>query len=141
MYDTLRDIGRDIGLLILRWATGGLMIYGHGWGKLMTLMEGQGGSFPDPLGVGSEISLALTVFAEFLCSALLVVGFATRFAAFNLLFTMLVAAFVVHAGDPFGDKEMALVYAIPFASLLFAGAGRVSLDELVRRSLRPSQDD
>ena len=53
-------------------------------------------------------------------------------AAVPLLVTMLVAAFVVHADDPWGKKEFALLYAIPALSLIFTGGGRFSLDQVIR---------
>ena len=40
----------------------------------------------------------------------------------------LVAVFVQHAADPFGKKELALLYLVPALTLLFTGAGRFSLD-------------
>ena len=43
---------------------------------------------------------------------------------------MLVAAFVVHADDPWGKKEFALLYAIPFTALAITGGGRYALDAL-----------
>ena len=124
----------DIGLLILR-ASLGLMMLGHGFGKVRSLLAGQI-SFPDPLGIGSAPSLALAAFAEFLCAILVVVGWKVRWSAVPLVVTMLVAAFIHHAGDPWGDKELALVYAAGFLALVFTDGGRYSLDSLLRRRRR-----
>jgi putative oxidoreductase len=41
---------------------------------------------------------------------------------------MVVAAFIIHGDDPFAKKEFALLYAIPFLTLVFTGAGKFSLD-------------
>lgn len=115
------------GLLVLRLASGGFMLVFHGWGKLMnfgTRLD----TFGDPLGIGSPLSLTLTVFAEFFCSLGLIMGFKTRAAAVPLLITMLVVATVVHADDPWNKKEFALLYAIPFLTLIFTGGGKYSLD-------------
>jgi putative oxidoreductase len=43
---------------------------------------------------------------------------------------MCVAAFVIHGSDPFSGKELALMYLVPFLTLVFTGAGRFSLDQL-----------
>jgi putative oxidoreductase len=115
------------GILFLRIAAGGFMLAFHGWGKLINFGD-RWGKFGDPLGVGSELSLILTVFAEFFCSLALILGFKTRAAALPLLITMLVVATIVHADDPWNKKEFALLYAIPFLTLMFTGGGRYSLD-------------
>ena len=105
----------------------------HGLPKLLAFAE-KSETFSDPLGVGAATSLTLAVFAELFCSVLVILGLLTRIAAGPLTFTMLVAAFVVHAGDPFGKRELALVYATIFAALLFTGPGRLSLDHVIDRA-------
>ena len=57
---------------------------------------------------------------------------ATRLAGLSVAVTMLVAALVVHSGDPFPRKELALVYAIPFITLIFTGAGDIGIDRMIR---------
>src|SRR6056297_1274539 len=106
---------RDYALLLLRLLFGGLMIT-HGWPKLMKIVNADWG-FADPLGMGPAASLILTVFAEFICAAALVVGFKTRWCAIPLIITMLVAVFIVHGSDPLGDKELALLYLGGFLAL------------------------
>lgn len=118
---------RDLGLLLLRVVTGLLMMTQHGWGKLSSYDE-RAATWADPLGVGSELSLALAIFAEFFCSAFVVAGLATRAAAIPVVITMLVAVGIVHWDDPFGKKEMALLVLVPFLTLVFCGAGRYSID-------------
>ena len=101
----------NIAKLILRLGFGGFML-SHGIPKLMKLFAGGVIQFPDPLHVGATTSLILTVFAEVVCAALIVIGYKTKWAAIPLVITMLVAAFVIHGSDPFGKKEFALLYAI-----------------------------
>lgn len=125
------DLWSSIGLLILRLAAGTMMVYGHGWKKLMSFSE-KAGTFPDPIGVGNELSMALAVGAEVGAAALLIVGLFTRLAAVPLMFTMIVAAFVVHGDDPFARKELALMYLSVFTALACVGAGRFSVDGAVR---------
>ena len=52
----------------------------------------------------------------------------TRLALGPLLIFFVVAAFVQNASEPFGAKELALAYGVPFLALLFTGPGRYSLD-------------
>ena len=120
-------IGNSIGLLILRLGAGGFMLWFHGLPKLLSFSE-KASSFPDPLDIGSTLSLILAIFAEFFCSALVVWGILTRLAAIPVVTTMMVAAFVIHAEDPFAKQEFALLYAIPFLTLIFTGPGNISID-------------
>ncbi len=121
--------GRDLGLFALRAGTGAMMLFGHGLGKFAKLGDGPI-QWADPIGIGPAASLYLALFAEVVCSALLALGLVTRFAALNLLITMLVAALIVHGDDPWKKQEFALMYALPFFALMLTGPGRISLDHL-----------
>lgn len=124
----------DIVLLLLRLAFGLSMAYAHGWPKLNRLLSGEEIKFMDFMGMGPEISLGLAVFAELACALLLAVGLFTRWAALPLIFTMLVAIFVAHSGDPFSEIETALLYLIAFVSLSLAGPGWYSVDAQIRKN-------
>lgn len=126
---------QDLALLGLRLAFGGLMLLEHGLGKLDRLTGGGTIRFADPFGLGPEVSLALTTFAEVVCAGLLVLGLFTRAAALPLVLTMAVAAFWAHGGDPLGDKEPALMYLAAYLALFVFGGGRFSLQVAVQRWL------
>lgn len=128
--------GPDLGLLILRLGAALLMITQHGLPKLLAYGE-KSASFSDPLGLTPGISLALAIFAEFFCSLAVALGFYTRLAALPPLFTMGVAAFVVHASDPFKVKEKALLFGLMFLVILVAGPGRYALPAWFGRKRRP----
>ncbi len=130
--------GTDLGLLVLRVMSGSMMLFAHGWGKLMSYPE-KVSSWANPIGLGSEVTLTLAVFAEFFCSLAIIFGVGTRLAAIPLLCTMLVAALIVHADDPWQKQEFALLYATIFLGLIFAGAGRLSIDSAFYRKY--SQND
>lgn len=119
------------GLFLLRVSLAFFMIP-HGYNKLNDLLAGST-DFPDPLGVGSTASLALTVFAEFFCSILLLLGLFSRFATITLIICMLVIAFVIHWSDPLGDKEHALLYAFGYLMVLLAGPGKFALDDRLKK--------
>ena len=130
-----KDLASSIGLLILRLGVGGYMMT-HGLGKLTMLLAGEGAKMGDPIGMGPELSLMAVTGAEFFCALLVIIGFATRFAAAPVVFAMGVAAFVVHKSDPWtmgagASKEPALLFLIPFLALIFTGAGRFSIDHLI----------
>jgi len=92
-------------LLILRIGIAVFMLT-HGLPKLSKLLDGNT-NFADPIGIGEMPSLLLTIFAEVVCSFLLLIGLASRLSAIPLIATMAVAAFYVHANDPFASKEKA----------------------------------
>lgn len=122
-------------LLVLRVAFASFMIV-HGYQKLGWITSGGEIQFGDPIGVGPELSLYLTVFAEFFCSILLLLGLCTRLALIPLIITMIVAVFIVHAPDGFDKKEMGLHYLVVYLFLLVAGAGKYSIDSLISKSGR-----
>lgn len=119
----------NAGLLVLRLWLGLSLLILHGWTKLTGFSE-MAGKFPDPIGLGSSTSLALTVFAEVACALLIVIGLFTRAAALTQTILMTVAFFVVHkaALSGPGSGELAFIYLAGFVTLLLAGAGRFSFD-------------
>ncbi len=121
----------DLALLILRLGAGGAMAAAHGFPKLMRIVSGNP-RFGDPLGIGSIPSLYLVVGAEFFCAILLMLGLFTRWVTLPLIFTMGVAFFVAHGGDPWSDREGSFMFLIPFIALLLTGAGAYSLDARLR---------
>lgn len=99
----------------------------HGIPKLMKLLEGNF-EFGDPIGLGPTVSLILAVIGEVFAPVLIIVGYKTRLAAIPAAITMAVAVFVVHAADPIGTKEKALLFLIGFVVIAICGAGKYSLD-------------
>jgi len=123
----------DFWLLILRLCVAGFMLT-HGLPKLMKLFSEGEIQFMDVMGIGATGSLVLAVFSEFICSILIAVGLATRLAAFALICTMLVAAFMAHGADPFGKKELALLYLLIYVTILVTGSGKYSIDYYLNKN-------
>jgi putative oxidoreductase len=98
-------------LLIYRVVVSAFMLT-HGLPKLYRFFGDQEIRFADPLGIGVIPSLVLVVFAEFFCSILLIVGYKTRLAP--LIITMIVIAFIHHAGDPFNRIELGLMFLVAY---------------------------
>lgn len=128
---------KDIILLAVRVFIGFAML-SHGFPKLQMLLEGGDIKFFDFLGMGPAVSLTLTVFAEFVCSILLILGLFTRVALGFLLFTMIIAAFFIHGADPFEKREMSLIYLSVYLLLMAFGAGKISVDYLIEKRKRAS---
>ncbi|MEL6304391.1 MAG: DoxX family protein [Bacteroidota bacterium] len=115
-----------IGLAILRIVPSAFML-SHGYPKLQNLINGNT-EFPNPLGIGAAPSLFLTVIGEFLCPLLIIIGFKTRWAAIPAALTMGVAGLIFHGSDPFGKKELALIYFTIFVVIFLLGPGKYSVD-------------
>jgi len=111
------------GLLMLRVGTGSMILFGHGLPKLLNIAT-KWNAFPNPLGIGSHVTLLIAIFAEVFCSAAIIVGWKVQWAAVPLIMTTSVAAFIVNAGQSWADQELPLMYAIPFFSLILLTGGR-----------------
>lgn len=130
----------DVALLLLRTGIAAMMLV-HGIPKLGMLFSDGPVAFPGVMGMSPALSLGLAVFAEVLCSILLLMGLVTRFAVIPLIVTMMTAVFYIHAADPFANQEPGLLYLMVYVILLVLGSGKYSLDALAvkdnKRNLNP----
>ena len=130
----------DIGLLLMRVLFGLTMAFAHGAKKVPPTDGFIGGveamGFPLPAFFAWSAGLA-----ELAGGILLALGLTSRPAAFFLLQTMIVAVFIKHGADPFKKQEMGLLYGTFATSILLLGAGRFSLDHLVRNKLMGPSDE
>jgi putative oxidoreductase len=122
----------NTGLFVLRILTGLFIALGHGINKIpppegfIRIVSSLGFPFPGLFAWIAGLS-------EFAGGILLILGLLTRPSAFLLIVTMMVAAFLRHSADPFARKELALLYLFIFLFILLVGAGKFSLDYLLRR--------
>lgn len=121
----------DVFKLVARLGFGGLMIP-HGIAKFRKLLTESEIHFADPLGLGEEASLYLSIFSELICAVAVVIGLFTRWASIPVMITMLVAAFIVHGPDPWSKKEFAFLYFVGFLIIFLAGPGKYSADRRFR---------
>lgn len=126
----------NFALLLLRITAGGTLAVA-GYGKLVGFAK-MVDQFPDPLHVGHSASLSLTIFAEFFCSLLVLVGLLTRLAAIPVIITMIVIFFIIWKGKfaligtPEGSgATMSLLFLAMFAAIFFTGPGKISVDKLI----------
>lgn len=122
--------GKGVSLLILLMRIFfGVLFFTHGLDKLMNFNE-LSYTYPDVLGLGSYMTLMITIFCEFCCSLFLIAGLLVRIMTIPMIIAMGVAFFDVHdAMMPEG--ELALIYFIMFMILFFVGPGRYSVDYLI----------
>ena len=124
---------QDLGLLLLRTMLAVVFLW-HGSQKLFGLFGGHGidgtavwlGSIGVPL---PTLSAILAGASEFGGGLALVAGLAFRLTLPPLVFTMLIAAFVGHAGKGFdaqsGGMEYPLTLAVAVTALILTGPGRL----------------
>ena len=126
--------GASLFLLALRIFFG-VLLMSHGIQKWSNFQE-MSATFPDPLGVGSPLSLGLAIFGEMVCSMGFIIGLLYRLAMLPMIFTMGMAFFVIHGNDPFSVKELALVYLVVFILMYIYGPGKFSVDYVLGKELR-----
>jgi putative oxidoreductase len=121
----------DVGLLLLRVIAGLALALAHGLGKVPPSpgFVGRVGAMGLP---APELFAWLAGMAEFGGGLLLVVGLFTRPAALLIVVHFLFVVFLAHAGDPFGPRELATLFGAIALLYVFHGAGRLSLDAIIR---------
>lgn len=121
----------DLGLLILRVGVGVSLFLKHGLEKLEHYSR-MAAHFPDPLHIGSHATLLFSLLSDSICSILIALGLFTRWAALIVFVNVLAAWSLVHHFLFFGrgsdHGEVVVLYIVSSLALLFAGAGRCSLD-------------
>lgn len=116
----------DIALLITRVGIG-LAMLTHAIPKLMNFAA-LSQTFFDPFGLGSQLSLIMALFAELVCSIALILGIFTRLASAMLLFTMLIAVYMVGMLKGWAGNELATIYCFVYGLLIAFGGGKYSLE-------------
>ena len=122
----------NLGMLVLRIGAGVLLL-AHGYDKVQHFSQYQA-QFINFMGLGQKTSLMLSVFAEFGCSALVILGLLTRWACVPLIINMTVALLKAHKADVFGQGEHATLFAICFIVIMILGPGRISVDGMISKN-------
>ncbi len=122
----------DAALTFLRMFAGFSLAFAHGLDKwpasegFIAHVEELG--FPLPV-----VWAWAAVVGEAIASLCMGLGLFTRLSAFMMGATMFVAAVINHADDPYGAAEKAYLYLAISLLFVWLGAGRYSLDGLVRK--------
>ena len=112
----------------------GFLFLSHGIAKLHTYAN-LPDTFPNPIGLGSTLSLWLVLFAEILCAIGFILGTLFRLCLIPMIFTMCIAFFIIHAGDSLAVREPSLMYLTIFVLLYITGPGKYSIDGILRTFL------
>ena len=121
-------------ILLIARIVFGILLMNHGIEKWANYHE-LSTEFPDPLGIGSPLSLGLAIFGEMACSMAFIIGFLYRLAMIPMIFTMGMAFFVIHGNDPFAVKELAFIYLVVFILMYIIGPGNYAVDHFLAKDL------
>jgi putative oxidoreductase len=122
---------KDYGTIFLRLVIGWRLIDGtqdnvFNWDRML--------EFRDFLGVhGAPIPLVcavVSVYAQFICGTLYIIGWLVRPAAFIMIINFIAALIIAHVGLTFEQSFAAWIMLASAAFFLFHGAGKISIDEL-----------
>ena len=122
----------------------GILFVAHGAQKLFAWFGGYGlegtGQWMESIGLAPGYLMALMAGSvEFFGGILLIIGFLTRPTSFVLAITMLVAIFTAHIDNGLfmsnNGYEFGLALFAISISLMFSGAGKLSLDNALAQRL------
>ena len=133
LFPAYHNFGLSVMLVMARIAFGAMFLT-HGLQKLANF-GAISHSFPRVMGLNGSVSLGLAIFAEVFCTLGFITGFLYRLSMIPMIFTMIIAAFVVHANDPFSAKEMALLYLFIFIIMYILGPGSIAADYFFARRM------
>lgn len=129
--DDFLDNNRAVGILLLRIFIGCRLLYGVidnivSWEQMLEFSNFLAANhFPFPV-----VSAVVSVYTQFLCGLLILVGYKVRIAAFFLIINFIIALFFVHiaANDSIEGMTPALAMLFGSLTLLFTGASKLSLE-------------
>ena len=127
----------DLGLLLLRCATGAFLIYQSHDNVFSAARMDEFVKFLTQFGfVMPELMAPLSVYAQFAAGIAFILGLFTRWAGLITAFNFIVAVYMVHWNDPVPGIWPAAI--LIFLGLYFGlrGSGRYGLDPLFERRSR-----
>lgn len=103
----------------------------HGLKKI-AIGTGIAETLPNPFGFPYWFNDSFAIAANLIFPLFIIVGFYTRLATIPVLAVTLSGYFVVHLHDPLLISDVPFMYSLAFMLIAFSGAGKYSLDHLLR---------
>jgi len=127
--DKYLSVRKDYGLVLLRLVIGWRLVDGtrdnvFSWERMIEFRD-----FLQQHGVQAPLLAAqVSVYAQFICGVLYILGAYTRLAAIIMIINFITALLIVHTDDTFQGAFPALVILAGSVLFLFQGAGKISID-------------
>lgn len=131
------DQYEDAGLLLLRWVTGGFLLYQSHDNLFSSERMNEFESFLDGFGFAyPEVMAPLSVWFQFAAGLAFVLGLFTRWFGLITAFNFVVAVWMVHWTDPIPGMWPAAI--LVFLGLYFGlrGSGGYGIDQYLLRNAR-----
>lgn len=131
--DSYFESRKDYGAIFLRIIIGFRLVYGTqdnvlSWDRMLEFE-----AFLKQLGMPMPLLAAnVSVYAQFICGLLFIVGWWVRPAAIITIFNFIVALLVAHIGTTFLDSFDALMMLFGSIFFLFYGSGKLSIDNSIK---------
>lgn len=125
---------KDYGVIFLRLIIGWRLVDGtqdnvFSWARMIEFrdfLEQQGVVYP-------LLAAVVSVYAQFICGLLYMVGLWVRPAALVMIINFIAALIIVHIGTTFQESFAALMMLFGSVFFLFYGAGKLSIDQKFNR--------
>lgn len=125
---------KEYGVIFIRLIIGFHLIYGTQDNVFNYARMEEFAGFLAARGVPFPLfSAFLSAYAQFICGILIVVGFATRYAALVLIINFIAALFIAHIGDTYPNMFPALMMLAAACFFFVHGAGKLSVDSVLEK--------
>lgn len=131
--DSFFESRKDYGIIFLRLAIGWRLIDGSqdnvfSWDRMLEFRD-----FLDQHGTPFPLfSANISVYAQFLCGILYMIGLWIRPAAIVMIINFIAALIIAHIGLSFEQSFDAYVMLFGSVFFLFYGSGKISVDESLK---------
>ena len=137
-FEKFLDQHKDFGILLLRLFVGSRLLYGvldnvFSWERMKEFADFLGANaFPYPV-----FSAVISVYVQFIGAILILIGYRLRIATVPLIINFMVAltAFHLRVNDTIEVMTPALAMLFGCLTLLFTGAGKISLANYLKVKL------
>jgi putative oxidoreductase len=125
---------KDYGIIFLRLIIGWRLVDGtqdnvFSWARMIEFRD-----FLEQQGVACPLLAAVvSVYAQFICGLLYMVGLWVRPAALVMIINFIAALIIVHIGTTFQESFAALMMLFGSVFFLFYGAGKLSMEQKFNR--------
>ncbi len=123
------DKYKEYGVIFIRLIVGFHLIYGTQDNVFSYARMVEFAAFLSARGVPFPLFAAfLSVYAQFICGILFVVGAATRYAAVVMIINFIAALVIAHIGDAYPNMFPALMMLAAACFFFLHGPGKLSID-------------